>query len=75
MAEAIRRQLAECNGGPGLTADELAVRLGSTVAIMRIELAALVFTKGGGVTCMAEGKRAAGRYVLGDSTPLRQVSG
>lgn len=74
MAVAIRLLLAERNGGPGLTADELAARLGSTVAIVRTELAGLVFAKDGGVTCVAESKRAEGRFVLGDSGPLRRVS-
>lgn len=73
MGLAIKRELASRNGGPGLTADELAVRLGSTVAIMRTELAGLVFAKDGGVTCVAESKTAEGRFVLGDSTPLRKM--
>jgi hypothetical protein len=72
---AIRRELAACNGGPGLTADELAERLGSAPAVMRTELAALVFAKAGGVTCRADGKRGPGRYALGDSAALRRVSG
>lgn len=70
MDVAIRRELAACNGGPGLTAAELAERLGAAPAAMRTELAALVFSKAGGVTCHAAGKRAEGRYVLGDSSPL-----
>lgn len=74
MANAIRQHLAACNGGPGLTADELAVRLGSPVAIVKTELAGLVFSKDGGVTCVAESKTAEGRFVLGDSTQLRRVS-
>jgi hypothetical protein len=74
MAAAIRQALAATNGGPGLTADELATRLGATTAIMRNELARLVFAKDGGVTCIADGKRAPGRYKLGDSGPLRRVS-
>jgi predicted ArsR family transcriptional regulator len=74
MTTAIRQQLAATNGGPGLTADELAARLGATPAIMRNELARLVFAKDGGVTCIADGKRGAGRYKLGDSGPLRRVS-
>lgn len=74
MSEAIRRQLAACNGGPGLTADELAALLGVPAPLMRTELAGLVFAKDGGVTCRADGPRAAGRYVLGSSDDLRQVS-
>jgi hypothetical protein len=74
MHAAIRRALAECNGGPGLTADELAARLGCPLAVMRTELAAPTFSKTGGVTCIADGKRGAGRFKLGDSGPLRLVS-
>lgn len=74
MAVAIRLQLAATNGGPGLTADELATRLGSSAAIMRTELAGLVFSKDGGVTCIADGPRGEGRYKIGDSGPLRRVS-
>jgi hypothetical protein len=73
METAIKLQLAACNGGPGLTADELATRLGATPAIMRTELATLVFSKDGGVTCLADGPRGVGRYKLGDSAPLRMV--
>lgn len=71
METAIRRLLAECNGGPGLTAEELSARLGAPVAILRAELSALVFRKDGGVTCKAESKTSEGRYVLGDSSELR----
>lgn len=74
MELAICRELAQCNGGLGLTAQELAERLGCPLPIMRTELAGLVFAKTGGVTCRAEGKRAEGRFVLGDSTALRRVS-
>lgn len=74
MANAITLQLAACNGGPGLTADELAARLGCQPAVMRTELAGLVFAKNGGVTCVAGGVRAEARYVLGDSAALRRVS-
>lgn len=73
MDAAIRRELAACNGGPGLTAAELAERLGSAPAVMRTELAALVFSKAGGVTCRADSRYGTGRFVLGDSTALRQV--
>jgi hypothetical protein len=74
MAVAIRLALASTNGGPGLTADELAARLGSSTAIMRTELAGLVFSKDGGVTCIADGRHGTSRYKLGDSGPLRRVS-
>lgn len=74
MRNVIVQELARCNGGPGLTADELAARLGATVAVMRNELARLVFAKDGGVTCIADSKRGPGRYKLGDSGPLRRVS-
>jgi hypothetical protein len=75
MEVAIRRALASCNGGPGLTADELAERLGAPVPIVRTVVSGLVFDKTAGVTCCADGKRGSGRYVLGDSAPLRKVSG
>lgn len=74
MAVAITRQLAACNGGPGLTAGELAARLGCQPALVRTELAGLVFSAVGGVTCVAETRRAEARYVLGDSAALRRVS-
>jgi hypothetical protein len=74
MATAIRLALASTNGGPGLTADELATRLGATPAIMRNELARLVFAKDGGVTCIADSRYGTSRYKLGDSGPLRRVS-
>lgn len=73
MSEAIRRQLAQCNGGPGLTDEELAARLGCPLAVMRTELAALVFSKDGGVTCIADSKRGPGRFKLGSSAPLRKM--
>jgi hypothetical protein len=73
MAEAIRRELAATNGGPGLTAAELASRLGATPAVMRNELARLVFSKDGGVTCIADNRYGAGRYKLGDSAALRRM--
>jgi hypothetical protein len=75
MGLAIRRELAACNGGPGLTDVELAERLGASPAVMRTELAALVFSKAGGVTCRADSRHGPGRYVLGDSAALRRVSG
>lgn len=73
MATAIRRALAECNGGPGLTAEELAERFGCSLASMRTELAGLVFVDRD-VTCEASGKRRAGRYRLGSSDALRMVT-
>lgn len=73
MTEAIRRALAETNGGPGLTADELAARLGATTAVMRNELSRLVFSKDGGVTCIADSKQGAGRFKLGSSEQLRKM--
>jgi len=73
MAVAIRRELAGCNGGPGLTADELASRLGASTAVMRNELARLVFSKDGGVTCIADSRYGAGRYKLGSSERLRKM--
>lgn len=73
MAVAISRELASTNGGPGLTADELASRLGASTAVMRNELARLVFAKDGGVTCIADSRYGAGRYKLGDSVALRKM--
>jgi DNA-binding IclR family transcriptional regulator len=40
-SQAICRLLAETNGGPGLTADELAERLGHPRAVIRQEMANL----------------------------------
>lgn len=40
--QTICRTLAQCNGGPGLTADELADRLGCSRAVIRQEMAGLV---------------------------------
>lgn len=40
--QAICRELATCNGGPGLTEDELAERLGQHRAVIRQEMAGLV---------------------------------
>lgn len=71
---AVRRALAERNGGPGLTARELGDMLGVPLPAMRTTLAAVVFAKDGGVTCVAESKRSEARYVLGDSAALRRVS-
>lgn len=71
---AVRRALAERNGGPGLTARELGDTLGVPLPAMRTTLAAVVFARDGGVTCVAESKRSEARYVLGDSAALRQVS-
>lgn len=71
---AIRRELAARNGGPGLTASELSERLGVPLPAMRTTLAAVVFARDGGVTCVAETKRSEARYVLGDSAALRRVS-
>lgn len=74
MTNAIRLALAATNGGPGLTADELAARLGATTAVMRNELSRLVFSTDGGVTCIADGKRGPGRYKLGSSERLRKMN-
>lgn len=43
--QAICQKLAECNGGPGLTADELAERLGQPRAVIRQEMAGLVLRR------------------------------
>jgi len=58
-AQAICRELASCNGGLGLTADELAERLGHPRAVIRQEMAQLVLRQKT-VTCGRDG-----RYKLG----------
>lgn len=72
MATAIKLQLAATNGGPGLTAEELAARLGAPTAIMRTELSHLVF-RAGDVTCIADSPTSVGRYKLGSSEPLMML--
>lgn len=64
LATVVVRELAVCNGGPGLSADELSTRLGCPPAQIRNVLAGLVFREKT-VTCDREG-----RYSLGDPTPL-----
>lgn len=64
MNSAVTQALAATNGGPGLTAEELAIQFGQTTAAMRNTLAVMVFDEGT-VTC-----DRAGRYKLGDPTPL-----
>lgn len=61
-ATAIRRQLAACNGGPGLTVADLAARTGFAPAHVRNELARLMFGARE-VTTDTEG-----RFKLGDPT-------
>jgi hypothetical protein len=61
------RVLAEANGGPGLTADQLATKLSCPRALVCNDLSYLVF-KAKQVTCDREG-----RYRLGDPTPLLEV--
>ena len=73
LEQAIRRHLAERNGGPGLTARELSTLTGVALPILKGELARLVFTKDAGITCTAVHRYGEGRYVLGDSTPLRRM--
>lgn len=51
---AVTRELAATNGGPGLTAPDLAVRLGSPVAVIRNTLSELVFSEKS-VTCGRDG--------------------
>lgn len=63
-SKAITLALAACNGGPGLTAQQLAERLGQPLACVRQQMAQLVFTEGV-VTC-----DRAGRYKLGDPAAL-----
>lgn len=58
-SQAICRLLAETNGGPGLTADELAERLGQPRAVIRQEMAQLVLRR---KECTIDKQ---GRYKLG----------
>ena len=67
MSRPIVRALAACNGGPGLTAGELADEFGQPEAQMRATLADLVF-RAGEVTCDRDG-----RYKLGDPTALMEM--
>jgi predicted ArsR family transcriptional regulator len=68
MSQAICRELATRNGGPGLTADELSARLGSPAATVRNHLAGLVFRD---MTVTVEpGRAGGGRYKIGDSSAL-----
>lgn len=64
MTGSIKRALLAHNGGPGLTAEELATQTGLPLALVRNALASLIFDEGI-VTCTAEG-----RYKTGDPTPL-----
>ena len=57
--QTICRELARCNGGPGLTADELAERLGCPRAVIRQEMAGLVLRQ---KVCTID---RAGRYKVG----------
>ncbi len=67
LERATLRALAARNGGPGLTAAELAEQLGASLPIMRHALATLVFTRRE-ATCHADG-----RYVLGDPSRLIEM--
>jgi DNA-binding IclR family transcriptional regulator len=64
MREAIMSELAARNGGPGLTARELASFLHAPEAIVRNMLAALVFREKC-VTCDARG-----RFSIGEPSAL-----
>lgn len=64
MSKAVMQALAATNGGPGLTADELAERFGTPPAFMRNTLSSLVF-EDQIVTCDAQG-----RYKLGNPKHL-----
>ena len=57
--QAICRLLAERNGGPGLTADELVERLGCPRAVIRQEMSGLVLRQ---KVCTID---RAGRYKVG----------
>ena len=64
LAGAVTRALAVTNGGPGLTARELAERTGSPEAMIRNVLAGLVFRE---KTAVCD---AAGVFKLGDPAAL-----
>jgi DNA-binding IclR family transcriptional regulator len=64
MSQAVLRELASRNGGPGLTVAELSGRLGSPQAVIRQVLSALVFREKQ-VTCGRDG-----RYVVGSPDRL-----
>jgi DNA-binding IclR family transcriptional regulator len=69
MKQAITRALAATNGGPGLTAADLASLLGTPEAVVRNTLSQLVFDDRT-ITCAADG-----RFKLGDPTPLITLGG
>jgi DNA-binding IclR family transcriptional regulator len=68
MNPAVMQALAATNGGPGLTAAELAAKLGANTAVMRNTLSKMVF-EDKAVTC-----DRAGRYKLGDPSPLIRMA-
>jgi hypothetical protein len=63
LSQVVFRELAACNGGPGLTPGELSGRLGAPPAMIRHCLSTLVFVEKR-VTCGRDG-----RYVVG--SPVR----
>lgn len=71
LSTAVTRELAARNGGPGLTAEDLAARLGSPVAVVRNTLAQLVFVDG--TVTVEPGKAGGGRYKVGDPSGLLSV--
>ncbi len=68
LGKAAMRELAACNGGPGLTAQELADRVGAALPQMRQALSSLVFNEKR-ITCGRDG-----RYVIGDPAPLLKLA-
>jgi len=66
LGKAVVRELAACNG-PGMTADQLADRLGSPRAMVRHALSDLVFVERV-ITC-----RRDGTYTVGDPKALLTV--
>ncbi len=68
MKTAVTQALAATNGGPGLTVEDLAARLGIAKPIVRHTLAALVFTDRT-ATCGRDG-----RYKLGDPKALLELA-
>lgn len=67
IADKIKRELAACNGGPGLTTAELVDRLGVDLASVQSTLAALIFVEHSVTTVAVPGGKASeARHALGD---------
>jgi DNA-binding IclR family transcriptional regulator len=68
VKDQIMQALAATNGGPGLTSEELVGKLGMPRALVRQELARLVFDEQL-VTCHVDG-----RYKIGDPASILVVA-